>query len=105
MALSSALVFKLPNFTILFIMECDAFGVGIGVVLHQEGYPIAYFYCNKLVDRHLELSAYEQELIGSPQVVCHWRHYLWGIEFIIEIDHYSLKYLLQQRLTTSMQQH
>ncbi|XP_019158364.1 PREDICTED: uncharacterized protein LOC109155092 [Ipomoea nil] len=103
-ALSSAPVLCLPNFAIIFVVECDASGVGIGVVLHQDGHPIAYF-SRKLADRHLKLPAYERELIGLSQAVRHWRHYLWGREFVIKTDHYSLKYLLQQRLTTSPQQH
>lgn len=73
-------------------------------VLHQEGHPIAYFR-RKLADRHLKLLAYEHELVRFFQAICHWRHYMWGRAFVIKTDHYSLKYLLQQRLTTSSQQH
>jgi hypothetical protein len=46
------------------------------------------------------LAAYEQELIGLVQAVRHWRPYLWGRSFIIRTDHYSLKFLLDQRLST-----
>ena len=35
----------------------------------------------------------------------HWRPYLWGTHFIIKTDHYSLKYLLDQRLGSASQQH
>ena len=34
------------------------------------------------------------------QAVRHWRPYLWGRHFLIRTDHYSLKYLLDQRLST-----
>ena len=34
------------------------------------------------------------------QVVRHWRPYLWGRSFRIRTDHYSLKFLLDQRLST-----
>ena len=34
------------------------------------------------------------------QAVRHWRPYLWGRRFLVCIDHYSLKYLLNQRLST-----
>jgi hypothetical protein len=39
-------------------------------------------------------------LIGLVKVVHHWRPYVWGHSFIIRIDHFSLKYILDQRLTT-----
>jgi hypothetical protein len=45
-------------------------------------------------------NAYEQELIGLVKVVRHWRPYVWGRSFIIRTDHFSLKYILDQRLTT-----
>lgn len=32
--------------------------------------------------------------------MCHWRPYLWGHSFIVRTDHYSLKFLLDQRLST-----
>jgi hypothetical protein len=46
------------------------------------------------------LDAYERELISLVQAFKHWRAYLWGREFGVKTDHYSLKYILDQRLTT-----
>jgi hypothetical protein len=34
------------------------------------------------------------------KAVRHWRPYIWGRQFLVRTDHYSLKYLLDQRLTT-----
>jgi len=53
-----------------------------------------------IAPRHAKLAAYERELIGLVTAVKHWRPYLWGRTFIIRSDHYSLKYILDQRLST-----
>jgi hypothetical protein len=56
-----------------------------------------------IAPRHAKLAAYECELIGLVTIVKHWRPYLWGHVFVIRSDHYSLKYILDQRLSTILQ--
>ncbi|GKD04446.1 putative mitochondrial protein, partial [Tanacetum coccineum] len=63
-AMVNAPVLKLPNFNKEFIVETDASGEGIRVVLQQAGHPIAYHS---------------------------------------KTDHFSLKSLLEQRITTPAQ--
>jgi hypothetical protein len=103
-ALTTAPVLQLPDFTAPFIVECDASGSGFGAVMHQGEGPIAYF-SKPIAPRHVSLAVYERELIGLVQAVRHWRPYLWGRAFIVKTDHYSLKFLLDQRLATIPQHH
>lgn len=102
-AITSPPVLALPDYTKEFVIECDASGVGIGAVLMQQGHPIA-FLSKALAPKHLGLSAYEKELLALVYAVQKWGHYLMGNHFIIRTDHLSLKYLLDQKITTLMQQ-
>lgn len=80
-------------------MECDVLGTSLSVVLHQGNDAIAFF-SRPIVGRHDALAAYERKLIGLVQAIRHWWPYLWGRSFLIWMDHYSLKFLLDQRLAT-----
>jgi hypothetical protein len=88
----------LPDFDQPFTVECDALGVGFDVVLHQGAEPITYF-SRPIAARHAKLTVYERELIGLVHAMCHWCPYLWGRAVFIKTDHYSLKLLLDQRLS------
>jgi len=80
-------------------VDCDASGTGFGAVLHQGAGPLAFF-SKPFAVRHLKVAAYERELIGLVQAVRHWRPYLWGHRFVVRTDHFALKYMLDQRLST-----
>jgi hypothetical protein len=103
-AVSSAPILAMPDFSKPFVVECDASSKGFGGVLVQEGHPVAFF-SRPIAPRHRSLAAYELELIGLVQAIRHWRPYLWGRHFVVKTDHFSLKYLLDQRLATIPQHH
>lgn len=76
-------------------MDCDASGCAIGVVLSQEGKPIAYF-SEKLNDAKRIYFIYDHEFYAIVQTLKKWRHYLWPKEFVMFTDHQALQYLSSQ---------
>ena len=62
-AMTTALVLKMPNFDLPFVIETDAYGVGIRAVLMQQGHPIA-FLSKALSPQNLGMSVYEKELMA-----------------------------------------
>ncbi|KAJ0482832.1 putative nucleotidyltransferase, Ribonuclease H [Helianthus annuus] len=101
-ALTSAPTLGLPDWSKPFTIECDASGVGIGAVLTQNGKPLAYFSA-PLKGVVLSWSTYEKEMLAVVKAVRKWRPYLLGRPFVVQTDHLSLKYLLEQRITTPAQ--
>jgi hypothetical protein len=98
----TAPVLQLLTFDKEFIVECDTSGFDFGAVLHQ-GNDVVVFFSQPIMMRHTKLAAYERELIKLVQVVCHWCLYLWGCTFIVRTDHYNLKFLVDQWLSTILQ--
>jgi hypothetical protein len=88
-------VLKLPDFSKIFEVACDASHVGIGGVLSQEGHPIAFF-SEKLNDTRRRYSVYDMEFYALIETLKHWRPYLIHKEFILFTDHDSLKHLNSQ---------
>jgi hypothetical protein len=72
-ALTSAPVLQLPDFAQPFVVDCDASGSGIDVVLHQ-GQGLVAFFSRVMAPHHAKLVAYERELIRLVRAACHWQH-------------------------------
>ncbi|WVZ18576.1 hypothetical protein V8G54_005898 [Vigna mungo] len=102
-ALTSAHVLALPDFSQEFHIECDASGGGVGAVLTQNKKSVA-FYSRALTEGNLSKSIYEKELMALVLPIQHWRPYLVGRRFTVHTDQRSLKYLMEQRITTQSQQ-
>jgi hypothetical protein len=94
--MTEAHVMRLPDFTKLFEVKCDAFGLGIGGILSQEHHPIAYF-SEKLNDAKLRYSTYDKEFYAVVQALRHWCHYLQPKEFVIYSNQDALRHLNSQK--------
>jgi len=98
--MTEAHVMRLPGFTKVFEITCDASDVGIGGVLSQEKHHVAYF-SEKLNDARQRYSTYDKEFYAVVQALRNWRHYLLPQEFVIYSDHEALKYLNSQKKLNS----
>jgi hypothetical protein len=88
------LVLVLPDFTKTFFLECDAFGKGIGEILMQDGWPLAF--TNKKISKiNLDQSIYEKEMLDILHVMD-----ILGQFLHIKTDHQSLKYFLEQIISS-----
>ncbi|GJX59436.1 ty3-gypsy retrotransposon protein [Tanacetum coccineum] len=102
-ALLSTPILRLPDFSKTFVVECDASSDGVGAILSQDDHPVAYFSKGFSPSNRFK-SAYDRELLALVLAVQKWNHYLLGHHFLIRTDHYTLKFLLEQRITSTEQQ-
>lgn len=101
-ALTSALVLALPHFNQPFVLENDAPGKVIGVVLLQNKHPIAYI-SKALGPKPQAMSIYEREFLAIVYDIQKWSTYLAYRHFIIKTDQKSINFMLEQMLNTPFQ--
>jgi hypothetical protein len=88
----SSPVLALPDFSKTFQIQTDASKLGVGVVLLQDGHPLAFV--SKALGPHTRgLSTYEKEYLAVLVAVEQWRAYLQLGEFVIFTDQRSLVHI------------
>ena len=93
--LTMTLVLTLPDPHESFEVYCDAFRQGLGCVLMQTGYVVAYA-SKQLKPHERNYPTHDLELVVVVFALKIWRHHLYGVRFEVFSDHKSLKYLFDQ---------
>ena len=88
-------VLQLPDFTKPFEIHTDAFDQASGVVLFQEGHPIAY-ESKKNSEVESRWPTHEKEMLAIVYALRKWRHYVQDKFTQAITDNISLKYFQSQ---------
>ncbi|GKD60849.1 hypothetical protein Tco_1298358, partial [Tanacetum coccineum] len=80
------------------VVYCDASYVGLGCVLMQRGKVIAYA-SRQLKKNEENYPSHDLEFAVVVSSLKIWRHYLYGVKFIIYTDRRSLQYFLEKKDT------
>ena len=94
--MSNCPILALPDFSMPFVIECDASGEGIGVALKKGQHPIA-FEIKNLQLREKCYSIYDKEILAIMHALAKFRQYLVGNKFVVKIDHNSIRDFLTQK--------
>ncbi|GJW44425.1 putative reverse transcriptase domain-containing protein [Tanacetum coccineum] len=94
--LCSAPILALPEGSENFVVYCDAFHKGLGVVLMQKERVIAYA-SRQLKIHEKNYTTHDLELGAVVFALKMWRHYLYGTKYVVFTDHKSLQHILDQK--------
>ena len=92
-AMTTAPVLAMPDFMQPFVIEMDASGSGLGVVLLQ-GETLVAFFRHYLGVQARQKSIYERELMAIALLCSNGGRIAWGVDSV-RIDQQSLKVLLE----------
>ncbi|GJV61660.1 putative reverse transcriptase domain-containing protein [Tanacetum coccineum] len=94
--LCEALILVLSEGTEYMVIYSDAYYSGLGCVLMQQGKFIAYTSRQLKKDEENYLT-HDLEFAAVVFALKIWRHYLYGVKFIIYTNHRSLQYFLEKK--------
>ncbi|KAJ9511158.1 hypothetical protein QJQ45_013227 [Haematococcus lacustris] len=101
-AVANVPMLRLPDHTQPFQVYCDASLQGVGAVLMQDGYPLAYL-SKKLSSAEVSYTTGEQEMLALVSACKEWRCYLEGVPFTLFTDHKPLISLPTQKTLSRRQ--
>ena len=78
-----------------FVVCTDTCNEGLGRVLLQENYGVAY-ESRKLKEHEKKYATHDLELVAIIHALKMWRHYLIGRKLLLMSENISLKYLFDQ---------
>jgi hypothetical protein len=94
--LSSAPILALPDGSQDFLVYCDASVNGLGCVLMHRNNVSAY--ASRQLKKHEEnYATHDLELGAAVFALNIWRHYLYGMRFVVCSDHKSLKHIFDHK--------
>ena len=96
MRLTTAPILVVPKQGQRYTVYCDASKDGLGCVLMQSGRVVAYG-SRQLKNHKQNYPTHDMELTTIVLALKIWRHYLYGEQFEVFLDHKSLKYIFTQR--------
>ena len=97
-ALTSPPILANPDFSKPFILDCYASDQTIGAVLSQkvDGIERVCAYASRTLSKsERKYCVTRKELLAVVHFVKHFRHYLYGRQFLVRTDHSSLRWLMQ----------
>ena len=98
--LTSSPILAYPRMEGRFILDTDASDVGMGAVLSQiqDGHERVIAYASSTLNKHeRRYCVTRKEMLALVRFVKHFRPYLYGQDFLIRIDHSSLRWLMSFR--------
>ncbi|GJT56845.1 putative reverse transcriptase domain-containing protein [Tanacetum coccineum] len=94
--LCSAPILSLPEGSENCMVYCDASHKGLGAVLMQKERVIAYA-SRQLKIHEKNYTTHDLELGAVVFALKMWRHYLYGMRYVVFTDHKSLQHILDQK--------